>query len=293
MGKLYVVNFDMDQVCYKGISTSHVADRSIADATHHLRELVENRRWFAYDDFKRWNDDYNKGQELSYQQDTPVVSVPILARCLTDFLYKMKKDGFDESVITKEQTIQGKQMILGGISMGEIRSIAYEVPWTEGLLDAVNLFRHHGLKLYGSSDGLGPFVCHQMQKLGFDDKGYVPALIDIDGDRRWFQEHMLGIGDATLTGDVGKYNKAQEFFRKMEEQGIPLDRVAAIDDSGANVESLLLPIQQAGGLAVGYNPTDAHRPTFEKNSTPILRGTDLRTFSEVVLDRGTLVRNCE
>jgi hypothetical protein len=283
---IYVVNFDLDGVCYKGISTSHVADRSTSDATGHLSTLL-SKGWFTSDDVQRWSNEYNGGK--------PVLIVPDLARCLTDFLYKMKRPETDQSVITKEQTIEGKQMILGGITLGEVKAAADAVPWAEGLEEALYLLALHGrpIKVYGSSDGLGPFVCYQMQRLDFDDKGYVPALVNVDNEEKWFEAEMLQRGDITLTGKVGKYDKAAAFFQKMQEGGILLSAVAAIDDSGANVESLLLPIQQAGGVAIGYNPTDAHMPTFQKHSIPILKGTNLGTFGEIVSDRSKIGQYCE
>ena len=62
---------------------------------------------------------------------------------------------------------------------------------------------------------------------------------------------------------------------------------------GVNIEHLLLPICQAGGIALGYNPTEVHRPIFRKYSIPILKGLDLRAFAEIIADRKKITEYCE
>ncbi len=56
-----------------------------------------------------------------------------------------------------------------------------------------------------------------------------------------------------------------------------------------------MPVRDAGGLAVGFNVTDAHRQAFREASIPIIKGKDLTPFIEIVRDprEAVISRYCE
>ena len=264
MKSIGVMDWDVDNVWYKGISTSHCADRSPADPKPYLDGFF-GKNWFSYDDVKNW-------------------------QCLTDFLYKMKKG--DNSVISKEQTIEGKQSLLKGMTMKQIRDIADEIKYTDGLEDTIYNFKKDGIIQTAFSDGLAPFVLYKMKKLGMDYGEGVPTIIIHDELEFMFDgRFMLEIDDIKLTGEVDKFSKF-DAFKKFIDGIYPLSRVAMIDDSGANAKSMK-EVMENGGLAVAFNPSDTHRKDFNSLSIPILKGTDLRAFGEIVLDPSKLKDYCE
>jgi hypothetical protein len=276
------VDWDVDNVWYKGISTTHCAEKSPLNPEPFIDSFIE-KGWFTREDVEKWSAEYNSGN--------PIVSIGNLAMCLTDFLYKIRKG--ESSLITKEQTIEGKQSLLRGLTIKDIKRIAESTKYNEGLEETVSRFKKDGVYQAALSDGLGPFVMYHMNKLGMDHKGFVPAVMEIGGKELPFEEYMLDMEeDAKLTGKVLKFDKGKAFFDHANEKGYPLSVVAAIDDSGANVEKILLKIQEGGGIAIGYNPSEEHRKTFQKYSVPILKGNDLRLFGEIVRDPKKLGQYC-
>jgi hypothetical protein len=277
MGKIYVIGWDADLVMYPGLSTSICAEKSPLDPQIYLDDFFK-KNWFTKDDVGKWAQTYNEGKSIQTVGD--------LARCLTDFLYKMKKG--EVSVITKEQTIEGKQAILKGLTMKQIREISDSIEYTPGLEEAVRAFKKDGLYQTLFSDGLGPHITHQRRKLGLDAGMGIPAIITINGGEEHYNDLHLSMDDASLTGKVLTFYKATGFFSHIDSlrqnQKFPLENVAVIDDSGANVEILLLPVQKAGGIAIGFNPTEAHKPMFKKHSIPVLeqKERDLGPFIEIV-----------
>jgi len=276
--KILCVGWDADRVIYPGLSTSICAEKSTLDPEPYVNEFIL-RKWFTEDDVNRWCEEYNEGKGIA--------SVGDVARMLTDFMYKM-------GIISKQQTIEGKQAILRGLTMKDIRKISEEIEYNPGLREAVETFRKEGLYQTLFSDGLGPHITYQRRKLGMDaGKGISPLIMLPGNEVVLYEDWHLAIDQATLTGSIEKMDKAKEFFKHVSKLGIPLSSVAVIDDSGSNVESLLLPVQREGGIAVGYNPTDAHRPKFEKASIPILKETNLEAFAEIVLNPKKIGRYCE
>ncbi|MEM7815545.1 MAG: hypothetical protein QXN71_00310 [Candidatus Aenigmatarchaeota archaeon] len=276
-----VVNWDVDNVWYKGISTTYCAEKSTLDPKPFIYDFIK-KGWFTEEDIRKWDAKYNDNKGIK--------TVGSLSKCLTDFFYKMKKN--EKPVITRDQIIEGKQSLLRGMTIKDIIEIADSVDFSDGLVETIEDFRKRKIYQTAFSDGLGPFVCYLMKKNKMDYKGFVPAIMEIGGEEKPFEEHMLDIKDAKLTGKTLKFDKASSFFKHIEKKGHPLNVIAAIDDSGANVETLLLPIQEGGGIAVGYNPTEEHKKIFYKFSIPVLKGTDLRLFGEIVRNPGKIKDYC-
>jgi hypothetical protein len=168
-------------------------------------------------------------------------------------------------------------------------------------------FKRNGTFQTLFSDGLAPHIDYQLGKLGIIIGDGIPPLIeipttDIDdtddsiliANYATYRDHAGEVPtDAKLTGRIGKFNKIEKFFKYLEKVGMPMDRVAIIDDSGVNVEKLHRPVQEAGGIAIGFNVTDNHRPDFQKASIPIIKGTDLSPFYEIVRDPSKINQYCE
>ena len=288
-GYIKLINWDADRVMYNGLSTSICAEKSPLRVTPYLQDFIENKKWFTYDDVLRWVEEKGKDSNI------PIRNVGDLAECLTDFLYSMKKPGIDESIITKEQTKEGKQALLKGLSIAQIEEISEGIEYTQGFLEAVKAFKEDGIIQVLYSDGLGPHISYQIDKLGFDAGSGVPPIVELDGYEHQYDHSFPP--EAKLTGKIVDFDKIERFhnFREAYYGGIPVEKVAVIDDSGSNVEKLHVPIRDAGGLALGFNVTDAHRPKFQKNSIPIIKGNSLEPFIEIVRDPReiTIARYCE
>lgn len=277
MKRINAINWDVDKVWYKDISTTYCAEASPLDPKPYLDGFLKEG-WFSRDDVKKWADYVGK------DPNEPIKTVGDMARCLTDFLYRIKTDDGD-SIITKEQTIKGKQSLLKDLSMRQIREIAGNVELTPGLRDAVNEFRATGMYQAAFSDGLGPFIAYIANREGMEYWGIVPAIVESGGEIMPFDNSMIEMDGVFLTGRTEKFNKSDAFFNHMKDKGYPLSSIAAIDDSGANVETLKA-IQEEGGVAIGFNPTDAHEPKFREAGIPILKQTErsLEPFREIVLN---------
>jgi hypothetical protein len=283
-----LINWDADRVMYNGLSTSICAEQSPLPVTLYLKDFIENKKWFTYDDVVSW------GQEKGKDSITPIRSVGDLAECLTDFLYSMKKPGKDESVITKAQTKEGKQALLKGLSIVQIEDISEGIEYTPGLVEAVKAFKDDEIIQLLFSDGLGPHITYQIGKLGLDAGSGVPPIVEYNGKE--FQYDISSHPESKLTGKIADFDKIEKFHDYLNSYlKMPLENVAVIDDSGSNVEKLHVPVRDAGGLALGFNVTDAHRPKFQENSIPIIKGENLEPFIEIVRDprEVMIARYCE
>jgi hypothetical protein len=111
---IVIVGWDADRVMYNDLITSICAKGSRLDSASYLKDFVEEKKWFTYDDVHRWENQTGKKVE----------TVGYLADMLTDFLYKMKKVDGSASVTTKQQTIEGKQAILKCLTIGDIQKLS-------------------------------------------------------------------------------------------------------------------------------------------------------------------------
>jgi len=278
MGRIQVVDWDVDKVWYKDISTSYCANTSPLDPKSYLQQFL-SEGWFTDEDVRRWAE--YRGRDAT----TPIQTPGDLAECLTDFLYRIKKPDGSGSVITKEQTIQGKQALLRGLTMKNIREIADSIELTPGLRDAITTFRGRAIYQVAFSDGLGPFIAYMAKKEGMNYWGVVPAIVEVEGVETAFRDTMITFDDVKLTGKVDKFNKSEAFFSHMGAHNYSLNSIAAIDDSGTNVPALKKIIEN-GGIAIGFNPTETHEKDFREAGIPMLKQSDrsLEPFREIVLN---------
>lgn len=301
MSHVKAIVWDVDKVWYGDISTNICAERSPLDPKPYMQRFVEGDGWFSYSDFGLW-EDFHGGHPPS---GDPVVKAGALAQMLTEFYYEWGKnprtdetlnpDVVEErraagedipSLITRAQLIEGKQAVLSGMNIKLISEIAASTEYTPGLVEAVKAFREAGLYQAAFSDGFGPFVHWHTKNLGMGHAKVTPAYMDVNGDVVPFEPWMLYYGTILFTGRAGEFDKAEAAFMHMAEEGYGKGVLAAIDDSGSNVELLLLPIHQNGGVAVGFNPTEAHKPVFRRHGIPILDQDEpsLEPFMEIVRD---------
>ncbi|MBI4021552.1 MAG: hypothetical protein HY369_04880 [Candidatus Aenigmarchaeota archaeon] len=267
-----VVCWDVDRVWYPGISTSYCADQSVSNPRPYLEGFLD-RGWFTPADVAAWA--AYRGKD----PDAPIARMADLAAMLTDFFYELKSGG--RPVLSKPQAVEGKQSLLTGTTMSEIRAIADGVPLTPGFRETVASLRGCGVYQAAFSDGLGPFVSYVARREGMDHWGVVPAAVIAGNRKTLFSDEMLDRDDVVLTGIVDRYDKSIALFDHLEVAGYTLTEVAAIDDSAANIPTLKK-IQQGGGVAVGFNPLD--EDAFRRERIPILRGRALEPFGEIVRD---------
>jgi len=282
-----IVVWDIDRVWYSDISTTYCARGNKADYRPYLRHFVEENNWFTYENVKQW-------EKLTGRQ---VNSIGALADMLTDFLYKKELQSTVYANVSdqdaKNRTIEGKQALLKGLTIGEVKTIADSVQNTTGLSKAIQEIRYAAIYQVGFSDGLGPFVAYKMYQQGIEVGGIVPALVEVDGEERWLKVdnlYLLDRADTKLLGKVDGFKKSQEIFNYLSSYGYELPETAAIDDSVANIETLKK-IRDGGGVSVGFNVNDIKK--FEEAKIPVLRGDNLRPFAELVLDPRKINGYCE
>ena len=133
-----LVVWDVDRVWYPDISTTYAARGSKANYGHYLEDFI-SRGWFTNYHVALW--ERKMGRKLD--------SVGALADMLTDFLYKMKGEVYEDlsDQERKNRTIEGKQALLKGLTIGEVKTIADSVPYTDGLTDAVIDIRQAGTRI--------------------------------------------------------------------------------------------------------------------------------------------------
>ena len=287
MKKIRAIGWDVDNVWYKGISTSHAADSSRLDPDPYVSSFL-NYGWFSRQDIQRWADAEGKDPK------EPIRTVADVAQMLTDFYYKIKKEGSEESLITREQIVQGKQALLKGMSLGEIKGIAHGIPKTNGLYKAIKTFDDTGLYQVAFSDGLFPFIAYLAGYMGVDHYDGVPCYVMIDNEKKLFEPIMLGRDDVSLVGEVEKFSKANAMFAHLKSKGYDLKDIAVIDDSGSNVQTLLRPVHEAGGIAIGFNPTKTHLGKFKEAGIPVLvqEERSLEPFIEIVKNPEAIEKYC-
>ncbi len=268
------VVWDVDNVWYNGISTSLCIERSTANPKIFLTKYLEEGL-FTEDDVKRWGELRGKG-------NNPIKSIKELAECLTDFLYNMRKEN-GTSIITKEQTMRTKQMLLAGLTMKDIREIADTVNYTKGLKDAVQQFKRKGIYQAAFSDGLAAFVSYKAMQLGINHWETVPTIVKKGETEMMFANEMVNEDSIKLTGKIVPFNKSEAMLNHMKKI-CKLSEIAIIDDSGANVE-MLRKIHEEGGIAIAFNPTDEHLKVFKKEKITILQQEerDIEAFTEIVM----------
>jgi hypothetical protein len=284
--KISAVCWDVDKVWYPGYSTSFLAEKSNSDSGSLLQGFL-SQGWFSPSDVDSWSMARRRGAK------EPIQSAKDLADLLTDLHYEMTRGGSNEPIITMKQLREGKLAIIRGLTMKQIRGVADSIEYSPGLLEAIEAFGRRGLYQAAFSDAPAPFIIYHVKKLGLDYGQAAPTMVQVGNEEVLFEEWMLQRDDISLAGTAGEFNKAGPVLTHFREQGHPLSEIAIIDDSGVNIEHLLLPICQAGGIAIGYNPTEVHRPIFRKYSIPILKGLDLRAFAEIVADRKKITQYCE
>jgi hypothetical protein len=284
--KISAVCWDVDKVWYRGISTSYLAEKSDLEPRPLLEGFL-SQGWFSPTDVDRWAITRRGGAE------DPIKSAKDLADLLTDFHYQMKRQASDRPIITMKQLREGKQAILRGLTMKQIKEVADSIQYSPGLLEAIEAFRRSGLYQAAFSDGLAPFIIYHVKRTGLDYGEGAPTIVKLDDEEMLFENWMLERDSIRLAGKAPEFDKAKKLFAHLKEQGYSLSDIAIIDDSGINIEPLLLPIHQAGGIALGYNPTEAHKPIFRKYTIPVLKSQDLRAFAEIVADRNKVSEYCE
>ena len=302
MAEIMIVGWDHDKVVIPDLTTSVLARYNPNKPQPYLQEFVEQRKLFTYEDVKKWWNEFGKhkyGRESAsgagpLDHPESLTTVGDVADMLTDFLYKMQKpDG--TPIITKEQTIEAKNYLLRGLTAKQVQEIIEKVPLTKGFEYTFDVFKRAEITQTLFSDGLGIAVEHQGDRLGFSDYGGVPAKLNavIKPVHDFFADllsedgvtiFMKDMESLELTGEVGKYDKWEEFFESIKMDTDALCDVAVIDDSAANIKPMKR-IQNAGGIAIAFNPTDAHFKQFKEAEIPVLKQTEpnLEPFAEIVL----------
>ncbi|MBI2579976.1 MAG: hypothetical protein HYW27_03675, partial [Candidatus Aenigmarchaeota archaeon] len=195
-----------------------------------------------------------------------------------------------------QRTVKGKQYLLKGMTLGEVKKAADMVPYTEGLQEAVREIRNAGIHQVGFSNGLGPFVAYKMRQQGVCAGGIVPALVQKGVGRFPLTIGMLDCldeDDTVLEGFHYPFNKRDAICDVLIRNNMSTTpKVAMIDDSASNVP-LMRGVRMDGGVAVGFCPSEADMPEFREAGVPVLMERDLRPFAEIAKDRSKTRDYCE
>ncbi len=287
-----LIVWDVDRVWYGDISTTYAAKGSTQRFEPHLREAYEKGH-VTPEQVEMWQK--ATGRKLGTPGNEYVGA---LAEMYTDLFYGMTDGGVSvvipKGTISKEQTIAGKQALLKGLTIGDVKRIADAVPYNPGLVEAIEALRASGVHQAGFSDGLGPFVAYKMIDQAIEIGGIVPANVRTIFDNEWFREEnaelMLNWNDVILLGKTKPFKKGPAIFEYITRKGYSVQRVATIDDSAANLDTLKK-VKDNGGIGVGYRVNDAK--AFQEAGVPVIKGEDLRAFGEIVKDRRKIAEFCE
>jgi len=271
-----IVGWDADRVMYPCTFTSIAVEKSEFKPLPYIKELVEKRKLFTYQDLERWAEIEEKDFE------NLIGSMAELADFLDVLHYDVKKPNSDEPVLTNKQAVEAKNALLEGMTIRQIEEISKGIEYTPDLREVVNAFHQAGIYQTLFSDGPYPNVNCHYTKLYLEARGGVPPICDIGGrEYPYYDEIPKG---AVLTGRTVKFDKVTAFFDHVKKKRVPLRNVAVIDDSALNVERLHVPVRNAGGLALGFNVKDSQRPKFEEYGIPVIRGNSLEPFKEIVFN---------
>ena len=286
-----IVGWDLDQVGHLSYTTTRLAEKSPVDPTSKLKGYVakgllseayltawETANGPVGTSTKRAADMATDGLYSWGLSESGTIIVP------EDVAAEKAKGTSVKPALDKGAVVKIKQNLLGGLTFADAKRIA-ELEFTEGFVDAIDDFRQGGLKQTLYSDGAGMVVDNLVKRFGLNSGGGVPPYVEIEGRRVLYPGYDSTPDSATLIGEVEKFDKTGAFFDYLKREGIDLDQVAVIDDSGANVPTLLKPVKDAGGLAVGFNVSKAYRPDFEKAGLEIVEGKSLEPFKELVLSK--------
>ncbi|MBI2579678.1 MAG: hypothetical protein HYW27_02135, partial [Candidatus Aenigmarchaeota archaeon] len=137
MTRTRLVIWDIDGVWYPGYSTSHAAKASTNDYRPLLADITERMRLFDSKYVGIWEE--RTGRRLE--------SVGDVSDMMNDFRYTDMRDSVYKGLSVQEagqRTVKGKQYLLKGMTLGEVKKAADMVPYTEGLQEAVREIRNAG-----------------------------------------------------------------------------------------------------------------------------------------------------
>lgn len=268
--------WDVDKVWYPDISTNYASRGSNEDPKPFMEQAIEDG-WYTPGIIDKY---------LTTEKKQNIETISDMANMYTYFFKVLRQEGTEQPYFSKEQTIERKQGLLGGLTMQKLREIADSVEFTPYLREAVDLFRQHGIKQAAYSDGLGPFVYYITKKFGMDYACVTPAIVKRNGQEVVFDPEWTNEDGIILTGKTQKgYDKTKLYHQFVENNNSNLSSTAAIDDSASNIDGMLLPIHKAGGLAVGFCPTPQDRPKFDEAGIYVITERNLKPFADMVLER--------
>lgn len=308
MTDIRAVGWDVDQVIHQDYTTSLLARLSGLDPTNSIDYLTETgilpngyvKQWEVYNDkevdttgtaAEMLTDAYKKWEKKLEEEEVVEIVPP-------------DETNGDQSVLSKEETIYSKQKILERISKQQAGEIAEMMDFTTGFEATSGEFEQEGLIQTAYSDGADWVVSYLVNNYPFDREenffqagGGVPPVFRQDGEKI---EEPTSYEDipkqAEMTGEVHDFDKAKAFFDFIEEQEIPYENLAVIDDSADNIEGLLKKVQEEGGLAVGFNPKEKELPDFKGYNIPVIDQDpgeeNLKPFKEIVFDRSKVENYC-
>jgi hypothetical protein len=288
-----LVIWDVDKVWYPDLGTTYASMGNDADGRKFVEEGIE-KGWYTQANTDAW-----QAYRASRGKSSDLSSVYNVATMYTDFFKTPSSTGEGKTIFTKSETIQRKQALLKGLTMKDVREIAdrYVLPnLTPGLKEAIAKFRNMGLHQAAISDGLAPLIYYVTSRpeSKMDFAWATPAIVDVDGREEEFQRYWSDRDNVVLLGKTPEgSNKNPRALMKAGEYGV--NKTAAIDDSAANIDGQLKPIQEKGGISLGFYPLKQDYEKFEAAGIPILNrdSPNLLPFIEIVKDPRKINELCE
>jgi len=256
------VIWNLDDVAYKDRATTIMAAASGFKPDYFIEKFTDEcGKRGALFDIK--SDRFVKCL-MEWQEDNqPINSVKALGSALTDFRHKYK-------LFTSKHTKYTKNAILEGISMSDVNEVMSSVPLDDGFERAAEGLHDIGIKQFIFSNASYPVVIYFKERYDMDYGEGLPVMVICDDKEKEYIPDMHGRSDTTFTG-VADYNwdKLEHFVEYMEDQDIPLNRVAAIDDDHAKI---LRVVDNDGGFAVGYNVKEEDKHNYDGTDIHIIEG---------------------
>ncbi len=270
------IGWDLDDVAYEGRATTILAACSEEDPKYFRERFInECGKEGALSDIDPQK--FRYCLKLWEERNRRIETVRDFGAAVTDLRH-------DYHLFGPEHTKYIKNAILKGISMKDVNEIFSKVVLNEGFEEAVEIFHKREMKQLVFSNASHPVAVYFWKRCGMEYGEGIPVIVRVGKKEMVYEPGMHGRDDVVFAGRVAEpeWDKLEPFRGYLEREGIPLSRVAVIDD---NHLGILKTVKNGGGVAVGYRVNDNCRRALKSAKIPILKETaTLKDFPEVIRD---------
>lgn len=264
-----VILWDLDGVVYHGRGTTHLAAGSSADPEKFIYRFIDEcEKEGPLSDIKPLQFEFELTQ-WENKNKTKIDTMQKLGAAVTDLRHVHK-------IFTSKHTQYIKNAILEGISLKDVIEIVGGIELTPGFQEAVDGFKSDGRNQIIFSNASGPIADFFSNEYGMGHSDGLPVYVKMDNEEVLYNSQMYGNPDIVLAGRAAEgFDKLPVFKSHVEENGIEMANIAAIDDDHVEI---LKTIKEGDGLPIGFMVKDRYIEEMKENSIEIINENDLRIF---------------